>query len=256
MIRFSFILLLLISRITFAGCKNEGFTPDEIELFDACSTGITEKALLLIDKNIYVNLCNKKGYTCLHMAAIKGDYTVIEALLNRGADLRARTQQDGFTPIHLAAISGIIQSPSENILEKLSRMIKANSTGYETYSNSKLLDIEDNHGNTALHYAVLNENSEMVTALVALGAREEKLADRRLEKRKRDQTPCADDEQEYRNPLKRSRNSNDLQSLENLISLDALKPFRWFPEPPAPGSIAHDVDDDWALSYEDQQGIF
>lgn len=61
---------------------------------------------LLIELGADVNAVGEDGYTPLHIAAVKGHKKAARALLKAGADIDARTREDGvfdhFTPLELA----------------------------------------------------------------------------------------------------------------------------------------------------------
>ncbi len=75
-----------------------GLTP----LIRASSIGFVDMVNLLISKKADVNVKTKKGKeTALHAAVRKGNITVVEALVNAGADIRI-TNRKGETPLDLA----------------------------------------------------------------------------------------------------------------------------------------------------------
>jgi len=62
---------------------------------------------LLLEKGTNINSCTKYGATALHQAAMSGHPSMIQLLLDNGADpnYRARVaeSEDGYTPLHLVA---------------------------------------------------------------------------------------------------------------------------------------------------------
>lgn len=60
---------------------------------------------MLLAKNASINVQNKFGYTAISEACYQGHITVVQYLLDHGADLKISTQRS-CTPLHLAAIRG------------------------------------------------------------------------------------------------------------------------------------------------------
>ena len=52
-------------------------------------------------------MTDKKGRTCLHVAASSGHFEMVQVLLGQGADLEC-PDNDGWLPIHYAAHSGFL----------------------------------------------------------------------------------------------------------------------------------------------------
>jgi len=52
-----------------------------------------------------INLKDGKGETPLHLAASRGNKSIVELLIQQGADVNAQSR-DGSTPIYLAAFAG------------------------------------------------------------------------------------------------------------------------------------------------------
>lgn len=87
-----------------AGYANEtardGFTPLQL----ACYFGREETALWLIENGADLEAVaqNDQRIRAIHAAAANGNLVILRALLERGADVNARQQQE-FTPLHTAA---------------------------------------------------------------------------------------------------------------------------------------------------------
>lgn len=81
----------------------DGFTPLQL----ACYFGREETALWLMDNGADLEAVAQNGQRIrpIHAAAANGNLVVLRALLDRGADVNARQQQD-FTPLHTAADRG------------------------------------------------------------------------------------------------------------------------------------------------------
>lgn len=63
---------------------------------------------LLVNKGADVNVNNDNNYTPLHLAAIEGHESVVSLLVKKGADVNIQTK-DWQTPLHLAARHGYIK---------------------------------------------------------------------------------------------------------------------------------------------------
>ena len=96
----------------------------------------------------YLNLRNIKGYDALLYSAYRGNYTIFKKLLDNGANLNTNNIT-GLNLLHLAT-----QENRINIITAL----------MEKY----IFDInkQDNHGNTALHWAVYFNNQQCIDYLI------------------------------------------------------------------------------------------
>lgn len=83
-------------------------------LINAARDGNLKEARRILDSGVDVNLAGEDGATALHDAAHEGHARVIALLIERGADLKARTVNFGdgdgitygVTPLHFAALNG------------------------------------------------------------------------------------------------------------------------------------------------------
>lgn len=80
--------------------------PDDSLLSLAVSSEAEEAAFALIESGADVHFADSNGKTALHHAAESGSFELIQALLEAGADLEAKTQA-GFTPAMLARIAWV-----------------------------------------------------------------------------------------------------------------------------------------------------
>ncbi len=104
--------------------------------------------LLLYDA--ILQLSSKKGYTRLHVAAQKGDSSVIEYLIQKGASANAQGA-NGITPLHIVALKGGMFCMYELLKAKDIKML------------------EDTYGRLPSHLAALNGHSSILFDLQHLG---------------------------------------------------------------------------------------
>ncbi|MBD0391954.1 ankyrin repeat domain-containing protein, partial [Wolbachia endosymbiont of Pentalonia nigronervosa] len=99
-------------------------------------------------------------WTPLHSAARKGHLNVVNALLGKGADVKAKTK-DGWTPLHLAAINGHL-----NVVKAL--LGKGADVNAKAKGDWMPLHSADDW--TPLHLAAINGHLNVVNALLGKGA--------------------------------------------------------------------------------------
>jgi ankyrin repeat protein len=125
-----------------------------LDLFSLCAAGRVNAVKHEIDRDgSLLKAHSGDGWTPLHLAAFFGHPELAAALLDRGADVNARsTNSMKNTPLHAAAAGGNI----ELVRLLLERGADANAT--------------QERGWTALHAAAQSGNREMVEVLLAHGA--------------------------------------------------------------------------------------
>lgn len=139
----------------------------------------------------------------LHSAAYKGNVTIVKLLLDHGADVHAKTGEAGHTPLHIAAECGFSHDAikQEKFLEVAKLLVhygadvneKSKPTNGDCYevgdtplmraaaggqiamanyliSQGAQLNMLDEYGNSALHYAAEFATEKMITCLVTHGA--------------------------------------------------------------------------------------
>ena len=126
----------------------------KLDLFNQCVAGHTEDVIAAIDKDpALMRAHSSDGWTPLHLAAFFGCKELAEELLDRNADIDARsTNSMKNTPLH-AATAG---RRAEMVRLLLERGADANA--------------QQEGGWTALHAAAQTGDREMVEALLAHGA--------------------------------------------------------------------------------------
>jgi ankyrin repeat protein len=126
----------------------------ELDVFAACMAGAKERVVELIEANpALIGEYSHDGWTPLHLACFFGQAAVAEALISRGADVRARSHNPmRNTPLHAAA-AGRSKDAVRTLLE-----------------NGADVNARQEGGWTALHAASQNGDVEMVRLLIAGGA--------------------------------------------------------------------------------------
>lgn len=110
--------------------------------------GEIEEALVEIKSHpSCVNQENVDFMSPLHLAAERGAFVIVEALVVHGAEVDA-TDDGGRVPLHYAAASGD--------LDTIKVLIESGSP----------VNAQDNSGNTPLHFAVLSNRLEAVKFLI------------------------------------------------------------------------------------------
>lgn len=108
-------------------CLMNGVSPNSLDksgatpLFWACHSGYDEVVKLLLSiKNIDLNNRNKMGDTALHAAAWKGRGKIVEMLVEHGADLHIRNN-DNLKPVDLAKdieVAAFLKIAMSKVVEK------------------------------------------------------------------------------------------------------------------------------------------
>lgn len=82
-------------------------TPGPLDIFSAVAAGKVSRVAELVSENpALLKAWGPMGLTPLHWAALAGNDPTAELLLQRGADVNARAQDDGRTPLFVAAAIG------------------------------------------------------------------------------------------------------------------------------------------------------
>jgi len=126
----------------------------KLDLFSACAAGRLNAVTDAIDRDAsLLNAHSGDGWTPLHLAAFFGHPELVNALLDRGAGVNARsTNSMKNTPLHAAVAGGKV----ELVRLLLERGADANAV--------------QEGGWTALHAAAQSGNREIVELLLAHGA--------------------------------------------------------------------------------------
>ena len=124
-----------------------------LTLFEACAAGEFDPVERLVGLGAAVNAFSPDGWTPLHLAAFFGHPKIVELLLARAADVRARSRNaNGNTPLHAALAA------NRKVVAGL--LIGAGAD----------VNAEDAAGWRPLHLAAANNDLDALKALVAQGA--------------------------------------------------------------------------------------
>ena len=136
--------------------------------------------------NSFINCRTNKGQTPLHYASFVGDIKLIKLLIQNGADISIKTNNN-FNVIHLAVMGNKVTSLFYFIkkykLDINSKDSKDNTCLHlSTYFNSKKIfnylltdkkikiNAKNKDGFTPFHFAVINQNISMIKKLLIKGA--------------------------------------------------------------------------------------
>lgn len=152
----------------------------------AAQQGDEEKIdALLEQEEVNVNNGDRFGFTALHLAAAHGHLGIVRKLIMAGADARASTRLDKYTPLHSAAEGGRIHVVRYFVIERgLSLEVDAmGDTPFHTaaqeghhdvvqfFSQQKQnINFQDKRGLTPLHWAVWRGDEAMLRQLIQQGA--------------------------------------------------------------------------------------
>ena len=148
-------------------------------LIYACLKGARDLVKLLLDNGADVGLGNQKNRMPIHAAAENGNFQIISMLLDAGADVNS-TDNGGVTPLMILAQRGKTDAALKlmenadidiSIRENDGRMAIDFATAaglrelVKTLSQAKEAHA-DTYGNTSLHHACWNAQSEVVKVLL------------------------------------------------------------------------------------------
>ncbi|AUD40132.1 ankyrin repeat family protein [Flamingopox virus FGPVKD09] len=121
----------------------------------AVKNGYYDVTKLLLSRGANVNIKAKlTGYTPIHLAAKYGKLEILKLLLEYNADIDIRTSIYGHTALHLA-----VRSNNESVMSIINYLILYHSD----------VNAINNHGKTALHYAIFNKSKAIIKLLLLNG---------------------------------------------------------------------------------------
>jgi ankyrin repeat protein len=124
-------------------------------LFEAVEKGDVERFKLLISMAADVNAKDQEGRILLLLAAREGHADIAAILIGKGAEINARHEAWGTTPLHTAAIHGHA--------DVVKLLIDARDHGAHINARAR-------YGHTPLQYATFQGHTDVVELLLARGA--------------------------------------------------------------------------------------
>ncbi|KAI9980398.1 hypothetical protein PInf_026270 [Phytophthora infestans] len=144
--------LLLSAGAKVDTMDNEGMTP----LMFASRNGQLALVELLVTRDARLDMFCESGHTALHLAAENGRLEVVQELLSSGADLMARDQVAGLTPLMYAASLGHAYIVEELLPLSFQHEIDA-------------VEIKSKEGCTALYLAASRQHKAVCELLLDVG---------------------------------------------------------------------------------------
>ena len=161
----------MVDRLLKAGAK-----PNEPEFMQCARAGNLEAVKSLLTRGANVNARESRGgQTALMWAVTSKHPEVVQALIERGADVNA-SSKGGFTPLMFSAQQGDLETArtllaagakvnavtgGEGLWPGMTPLLLASSSGHEALSVYLLekgadVNAEDENGYTAMHFALMN----------------------------------------------------------------------------------------------------
>ena len=136
-------------------------------LHSACNNchSTTVRTLINLGADCHRIINTKRN--CLHLSAFKGGKEVCEILLHNGCEMQAQ-DKDGWTPLHLAAQEGHIQTVSLLLNHKTLAGDQQHTS--QDKQLQRLVDARSNNDCTPLQLACVKGQTEVVSLLISKGA--------------------------------------------------------------------------------------
>ena len=136
-------------------------------LMVACSVQAPEEIVAQMVGHMSVdelNVADRLGNTALHSASSRGSVALVKLLLRSGCEILPNKR--GQTPLHRAV--------SRGATECVDVLLSAGKNASNKWSSvDALVNAQDSHGDTALHYASMENNQEIGEMLLLHGAERE-----------------------------------------------------------------------------------
>lgn len=178
--------MTLRSTVLFATAMLIGMSPAMSgPLHDAIKAGDLVSARTLIAEGANLDEVDFSSGSPLHIASVKGEFDIVELLLDSGADANSEEFSKSETPLHWASLGG-----SAGIIKQLV-LAGADIDARNDYQNTPLhIAVDSSHaqaaqqlielgasttannqaGNTAMHIAGINQLFDIVELLISKGA--------------------------------------------------------------------------------------
>jgi ankyrin repeat protein len=134
---------------------NQGDAGGRTPLHEASILGYEDSVKFLLVKGANPRVADKMGFTALHFAVMHSHLEVAKVLIEHGADVNAKDNENKFTPLHFA-----VMAHSRNL--ELAELLIRN--GADLSAAGPL------GGQTPLHMAVAAGNMSLTTLFIAKGA--------------------------------------------------------------------------------------
>ncbi|XP_065336836.1 putative ankyrin repeat protein RF_0381 [Cloeon dipterum] len=122
----------------------------------------------LMRKDINLEVKNKRGLTCLHLAALMGDLEALQTWIDLGGDLNV-VDNERLTALHIAAKRGHLQFV-KMLLAYQAEVARNPDIGEGSVGSALKEDVRvntcDNRGRTPLHLAAESGNVDLVKLLI------------------------------------------------------------------------------------------
>jgi ankyrin repeat protein len=131
-----------------------------VPLIAALNARHFQTAKFLRDNGAHPNVTGHSGRIPLHSPAAFGDLEMVQVLLEYGADVNARSTNDG-APLHFVSEGGWSYGPNFGPSSPIARLLLEHGADVNALRSGRL---------TALHMATRSENVEVVRVLLEHGA--------------------------------------------------------------------------------------
>jgi ankyrin repeat protein len=174
---------IVMALVLAFGCSTVAFANP---LHDAARGGDVERIRGLIDNDAELNVLGDTGETPLTIAILHGHSGVVDLLIEKGADIRARNG-GGFTGLHAAAYVGDVRTATKLLRQGANIDDQENKAGVTPLSVSAEeghvgvarvliehganLEAGERNGFTPLSRALWRDQSEVVSLLQQAGAK-------------------------------------------------------------------------------------
>jgi len=141
----------------------------------AASEGNFTIVQLLLDSGADINHQEHNGWTSLHLAVLKSHLDVVKLLLARGANIMLPTKGDSWAPIHTASrLTPLIKSPKCKGKKANKKVVERNKHCYEVLDlllqHCSDINVKTKSGLTPLDLALINQNEAVTKKLVEMHA--------------------------------------------------------------------------------------